>query len=337
MSMADRTNELDESCGTTFSFVRKSLVKSLKNIRKDMRTIFAEFNALSRAQKEKDNMVILLDFAAGDSYVLVGIIQTLVENRVLSNIILICPQHLAFLGEWFPGIKKTITIPNFRSSPTLKFFYVILYGVNHLFNLKIIVIDTVIINFVKNLLKGEQMDFDFYQVAKGILKIENDVPISNPVMPGQATIKRVENMMNDLGLEKGNTVMLAPNANTAHKMPISVWELIRDRALNEGFKVVSNVGPGEEGVPNTIWISLSLEESFLAADYCGWIISIRSGFIDVLSSSKCRKTIIYVDCPSDRLFMKSTKHIFGEADEVIFRPNNSPDALLNEIFGPRHT
>lgn len=97
-----------------------------------------------------------------------------------------------------------------------------------------------------------------------------------------------------LNLPKGKTVILAPDANSTKVMPMQFWELLAQKLLQQGWAVCTNMPGNKLGqVPGTIPISFSIGEAIPTAELAGWVISSRSGFCDIISSAKCRLSVIY--------------------------------------------
>lgn len=101
------------------------------------------------------------------------------------------------------------------------------------------------------------------------------------------------------GLEKGNTVILAPFAYSLEHPPKEFWRCLTGYLSEMGKKVVVNIDPasihGKEenyisGIPE---ISFDLREGVPCLEYAGIFIGMRSGLCDIISSAKCKKIILY--------------------------------------------
>lgn len=101
------------------------------------------------------------------------------------------------------------------------------------------------------------------------------------------------------GLEKGNTVILAPYAYSIDCPPEKFWIFLSDYLEDLGIKVAINIDPmsiheeEKNYIPNARILSFELSESVPYLEYAGFFIGMRSGLCDVTSSAKCRKIILY--------------------------------------------
>lgn len=94
-----------------------------------------------------------------------------------------------------------------------------------------------------------------------------------------------------LGIIKGKTVIISPDANSVTGLPIWFWNSIIQELRTMGYAVFMNCNyPTYYRAPN-LFPSYSTCVPLL--EYAGYFIGIRSGFCDIVSSAKCKKVIIY--------------------------------------------
>ena len=103
----------------------------------------------------------------------------------------------------------------------------------------------------------------------------------------------------ELGIERGNTVIIAPFAYSVHNLPICFWNQISKELVNRGYKVYANISPTDEINPfeNMKSLFFSFQESVPLLEYAGYFLGIRSGLCDIISSAKCKKIILYPTAP----------------------------------------
>lgn len=97
------------------------------------------------------------------------------------------------------------------------------------------------------------------------------------------------------GLAPGNTVVIAPYANSfVEELDSKWWEDLVLLLQKRGFVVATNCnGTTELPIGDTKSVSFPYDSIIPLMDACGYFIGIRSGLCDVISSSSCKKIIIY--------------------------------------------
>lgn len=91
------------------------------------------------------------------------------------------------------------------------------------------------------------------------------------------------------GLKKGNTVLLCPQANSVNHLDVLFWSRLAESIRIKGLiPVVLNLQLDE-----FIKIDFSLTYAIPFVEYGGYVVSLRSGFCDLISTSKAKKIIIY--------------------------------------------
>ena len=116
--------------------------------------------------------------------------------------------------------------------------------------------------------------------------------------------KDVDELFEKYELQKGKTVVLSPYSNTLFDLPDDALEAIVNYCNSHGYTVCTNCAGPEKPVKGTkaVFFPLSMAIDFM--DAAGHFIGVRSGLCDVISSSSCKKIILY---EKDGLFYKSTQ------------------------------
>ena len=118
-----------------------------------------------------------------------------------------------------------------------------------------------------------------------------------PAFPVFSTrMKKVEATFKRKGLEKGNTVIIAPYAYSIQKQPPKLfWIELVEALLKKGNKVAMNINPkGEKNfIPTAPVLIFPIEDSVPYLEYAGGFIGMRSGLCDVISSALCKKLLLY--------------------------------------------
>lgn len=103
-----------------------------------------------------------------------------------------------------------------------------------------------------------------------------------------------ERKVESLGLIIGKTIVVAPYANSfVEELDFEWWEKLVTALQNRGFCVVTNCSGDEKPIANTLAVAFSYGEIIQMMNVCGYFIGVRSGLCDIISSSSCKKIIIY--------------------------------------------
>lgn len=106
-------------------------------------------------------------------------------------------------------------------------------------------------------------------------------------------VSYVEELFTRLKLEKGNTLIIAPEAVTIKEIDISFWKELIRRMKPYNKDIVLMALSSAYDTLNLPKISFPYQYAIAAVNYAGYIISVRSGFCDIISTSDAIKIIIY--------------------------------------------
>ncbi len=103
------------------------------------------------------------------------------------------------------------------------------------------------------------------------------------------------------GLAPGRTVVLAPRAITL-KSPVSeeFWARLAQGCTDRGYTVCTNVAGDEDPIPGTYALSFAPEHAVPILDSLGYLVSVRSGLCDLVSSSTATKIVLFEAGPTWR-------------------------------------
>lgn len=91
----------------------------------------------------------------------------------------------------------------------------------------------------------------------------------------------------------GKTVLINPYANSCNGVPFSFFEKMADVLQKNGYKVITGVHGEQQPILNTESIDFSLDKTIALANLCGYVVGLRSGFLDLCSFSKAK--IVSID------------------------------------------
>lgn len=107
--------------------------------------------------------------------------------------------------------------------------------------------------------------------------------------------EKLEQKYRNMGLAKGNTVIVAPFAYSVKKIPIWVWEKLADLLHEKGYQVFANINTETEVNPfknmRTVFFPFAECEAIL--QYSGYFLALRSGLCDIVSMIPCKQVLLY--------------------------------------------
>lgn len=98
--------------------------------------------------------------------------------------------------------------------------------------------------------------------------------------------------INLYGIVPQKSFWLMPEANSVGMLPLWFWNFLAEFLKACGFKIFFNVSPKQKKLYKGEILFPPLEDSIQVANLCGNIIALRSGFIDMISSSVAKMLII---------------------------------------------
>lgn len=104
----------------------------------------------------------------------------------------------------------------------------------------------------------------------------------------------VDKYCEEAGLIKGKSVIIAPYAKSIPLITPPVWETIARLLKEKGLDVYTNCANDDEmPIYGTKRLSFSFKDAISIVDYAGYFVGIRSGLCDFISSSSCKKLILF--------------------------------------------
>ncbi len=120
-----------------------------------------------------------------------------------------------------------------------------------------------------------------------------DTQPSRPLF--DALDKGLAELCAEMGMERGKTVVLSPYAYSLQSLPMHFWQQLADRLAERGYTVCVNVDVKKEKceLQNVIPVGFTFRQSAAVLAYAGYLIGIRSGFMDITSNAACKKIVLY--------------------------------------------
>ncbi len=125
-----------------------------------------------------------------------------------------------------------------------------------------------------------------------LFRLPPEAPLLRPTVP-PAVCDEALRRFRHLGLPAGRTVLLAPAAASIKTHPQAFWQALVRALRKAGWTVALNTPMATEPLEGTVPLTFPLGEAIPMAELAGWVVSSRSGLCDLLSTARCRLTVIY--------------------------------------------
>lgn len=132
------------------------------------------------------------------------------------------------------------------------------------------------------------------QIKIGLMGLDKNVSPQYPNM--KVTDERLSEICSHYGVVRNKSVIISPYAKSVPEIREDIWETLVEKLNYAGFKVYTNCGVADEvPIKGSEKIFFEFNEAVAICEYAGTVISYRSGFSDIIGSSKCKKIIVYPD------------------------------------------
>lgn len=143
----------------------------------------------------------------------------------------------------------------------------------------------------------------------------------------------IEKEFQELRLKRGRTVILAPYEAAAAPVSLSFFDLLAENLIDKGFRMLTNVTSSKQRIAKgSSPLLCDIGKMAALAEYCGWVIGMRSGLFDLLSYADCHLIALYT--PNNIFFnffrlaaLENTKaaikeyRLINEKDDVAYIRN----------------
>jgi hypothetical protein len=150
----------------------------------------------------------------------------------------------------------------------------------------------------------------FIDLVKMCLRLPFSAAAVAPVISREA-IAAAQQQFHDLALCESNTVVIFPYAQSLPFDAMKHLTAFAKHAIQSGLLVCSAVHGSELPVPGTKPISINFSTLIPFCEAAGYVVALRSGIGDMLSSARARKINLYFN---DHLAFHDTPNAFGLGD-----------------------
>jgi len=182
--------------------------------------------------------------------------------------------------------------------------------------------------------KYDDIKLNFLEANKLMFRLPLD---SKPLKPkiNKSQKKEVLDMFNRMDLPVGKTVILCPHANAVDTKIICTdfWNKLSKSLNKKGLTICVNMPRNDLYLENTIPINFPLRMAIQVAETAGYVISIRSGFCDLISSAKSKLNVLYpYDAKFFERFSLKKMNLSDSAFEYEINKYSNEDELIKDII-----
>ena len=188
-------------------------------------------------------------------------------------------------------------------------------------------------NDIKKRPLGEVHYFD--EILDRVELTHSDIKM-RPIKIPQAVENRMLEQVKNIGLNLDNFVFIAPEASSSIPLDDRYWINMIKQINNQGIDVFVNITDKNTYFQNCEYktCKLSFSEAFALAKYAKKIISLRSGFTEVLCQTSVPMDVLYTEFKQRKSFGElSAKQVFSgfEIAKLPFKYSQTKEIKEYEI------
>lgn len=225
--------------------------------------------------------VILCNCHIGETYLACGLLEAFSKSHGNASVSVIINKAYAPIADLFPFISRKIIINNLPAPFTASLMATI-YKPKR--GTPMMVAGPACYNY-----KG----VNFLDAFKIALNLNPDAKFSNPRPPNREELHRARSLLESNDLKLGKTAILFPGARSTLPIPKTAWVKITRRLKDLGWNVATSVIGYDEDIEGATSLKISINDLHATVQSAGWMIALRSGICELLSSAQCKKTILY--------------------------------------------
>jgi hypothetical protein len=155
-----------------------------------------------------------------------------------------------------------------------------------------------------------------------------------PPPPAPDRQKAAQALCEQAGMVQGRSVVLCPYARSDPADAVAAFTLLAQALGRAGYSIFTSVAGDERAIAGTAPVRIPFSLLPDAAGYAGWIVAVRSGVADVVSSADCRKSIIYQSFHTRRNWGLAVLGLCRDAQELVFRFGaDAPEGFTDAVIG----
>lgn len=239
---------------------------------------------------KKTTYVFIVD-SIGDTLYTLGYLPELRVKTKSNKITIFITKRQIELCEMYPNSFDDMKVINNYIQKLLFRFFTMKYGFHYLtqqHNLYVIHPGIYFKNTFRYISNYPGVNFASF-IRYGILGLDNSSNFSMPT-----------NLLSDISiyidtykLKRGKGIILCPSANSIDQISEKFFMELASELTLQGYQVLTNTVNDDIAIQNTIRISCNLKYIPLIAEYCGCVIGLRSGILDLAALSTAMVIALY--------------------------------------------
>jgi hypothetical protein len=275
-------------------FNSRKRTKLLKHLKQTICTFVASIlyslYYKKRAELSDDTWILISPYSIGDTYLLCALAKHLLLRKGGGNITLLLRTSHLGVADLFPNdIAQTLPLQEkhiywFRGA---RYMLPLQPGIPFVAHPRNHAAFSVLPGIWKPTESMLKQYLKFFQFA-------SDTPLTKPKVSSAAYLSAKERL-HTLGLPEKRTAILAPDAVSVDTLSSSFWHIMCRELQRCGWMVCINgsASSSQFGQNNVPILKYPMSEAIPVAELAGWVISLRSGLCDLISSANCRLSVIY--------------------------------------------
>lgn len=264
-------------------------------------------NYLRTHKFQRDTWYFIFNYGIGDTYLACAFLPYLIERGDKVTVFLTKPSQ-DFIPKLFsPAINVVLGQP--LELALIEEFGQ--YGKGH----PIILHPMHVVNRILiNILGYKKFNLtDLYKIMLGLdLRLP---PVAPQFAQDPAVEAEVDTLFEQYKLPAGKTVLICPKAVTIKEVADSFWKELADKLAAQGLvPVFMNSAAGG---PAYLTVEFSLRAARAFCDRAGQVVSLRSGFCDLVATTSARMAVLYPNLKwlEDPLLVSTGLALMGISDE----------------------
>lgn len=276
----------------------------------------------------KKNFGIICPYGVGDTYFICALAKEFnLRNKEHSIVIIVKKHHLDVAKLFSDDFEKIVTV----DMPSKKFFIILNFFLGRYFKLKPGHLMIGHPSFGKDIKMGVNNTTELLAYQK-FFNLPQKAFLSAPSISIDA-VRLARKRFKEFNFIEGKTVIIAPEANSFETLPTVFWQKLVNKFIKKG-KIVCLNGDKYK-IENAININFSLAEAIPMAELAGYVVSLRSGFCDLIYSAKCKLAVLYSNQNDSRtsfnIFSFKKMGISSSVYEYILEKNSSLGEIIDKI------
>lgn len=234
---------------------------------------------------DKNSMGLVLPYGLGDTYIICSLISDFIKLNKIQNLFLIVKPGHDEVIKLFNLSVKTVVVKNMSEVIHL----CKLFGQKKLGNIYV-----AHPNYIKDSSLTSLIGYKGFNLADMYRAMLN-IPLDSSLQLPRSPKKMSDSHFRKLGLVKHKSIILFPEANSIDAINSQIWESIADYYKKSGFFVFSSVSKSINVVKGTQSVNIPIANIREVASFGGYVIALRSGICEVMSTSKAKMMVLYPD------------------------------------------